>query len=719
MLTMGGTAHGARRRKRSYCFLGLLLLVLVAPIGWVAASEPRQPYVIVFNDAAVTVADAAPALTSSSLSYLLSTSAQRSAANVAVGSAEDGVATRRVDPERVARQVHDVAARNGVTDINDVYSAAVGGFSARLSTAQSAAIANDPSVAAVIPDEQITADDITGTDGAAGLGGTIRTTSDPTERIQPGIRRIGARAPSVELLTTAGMSVDADVAILDTGIQRDHPDLNVVGGYNCTSGNRDKWDDNEGHGTHVAGIVGALDNRIGVTGVAPGVRLWSVKVLDQNGRGYISWLVCGVDWVTAQRDKANPTRPLIEVANMSLAFTLPGANDSSCGTKASDDMLHVAICRSVGRGIVYVVAAGNESHNVRTVRPAAYDEVITVSALADYDGRGGAHGYPAESCPYWSPEPDDAFTSFSNYGADVDLIAPGKCILSTYLHGRYAWMSGTSMATPHVTGAAVLYRAMFPRATPAQVRLGLEASGTYDWRTSTDPDPFHEKAVWVGQFKSPPDFSIGTSLSSGVVGPGAKLPIDVAVTRVGGFDDSVEVSLVNPPTGISASTIATKDADTTLTVRVAPDVPLGRYTVTVIGTSLELVRSQTISIVVRGEAPQSAFTAPRGALTIQSASTVDVAWTERSGGAEITDSRLDRQSGAIRTPGTCDGVTWSTEQTRHDASAVTETVRTGYCYRWVLTLSDAAGYSSTTYSGAVLVDASAGRAPVAQARQAP
>ena len=141
----------------------------------------------------------------------------------------------------------------------------------------------------------------------------------------------------------------------------------------------------------MAGIVGALDNRFGVTGVAPGARLWSVKVLDRTGHGYLSWLICGIDWVSAQRDHG---RPLIEVANMSLSFSLPYANDAACGAP-SHDVLHMAICRSVAAGTVFVVAAGNESHNARLDRPAAYDEVITVSAMADYDGRGGGRGSAA------------------------------------------------------------------------------------------------------------------------------------------------------------------------------------------------------------------------------------------------------------------------------------------------------------------------------------
>jgi hypothetical protein len=372
----------------------------------------------------------------------------------------------------------------------------------------------------------------------------------------------------------------------------------------------------------------------------------------------------------------------------------------------------MAICRSIEKGTVYVAAAGNSSMNVRRVRPAAYDEVITVSALADYDGRGGGRGYPAESCPYWSPESDDSFASFSNYGADVDLIAPGKCVLSTYLRGRYAWMSGTSMATPHVTGAAVIYRTMFPKATPAQVRMGLEASGTTDWRTNTDPDKDHEKAVYIADFRSAPDFGLSTTLTSGVVAPGTTLSVGVELVRVGGFDDPITVSLVNPPVGISATDTITRGSSATLKVRVSDTIRLGRYTLTVSAGAQELVHSQTITVVVRGSAPQASFTSPRTDLAIQSAATVSVAWTEKAGGAAVSGRRLDRQSAPIKTPGSCANAAYTTESTTANAAPRTDRVRSGYCYRWVLTLTDTAGLSSTVYSGDVLVDASAPRAPI-------
>ena len=710
MFAKRGAAQPRRRRTRRYVFFALFLLAIAAPIGWVTASEPAQPYVVLFNDAAVTVPDAAPSLTNSSLSYLLAPDSQPKLQPAADSAASPGnnIKNRKVDPDSVNRHIQDIATRNGVGQIDDVYDAAVGGFAARLTPTQSAAITADPAVAAVIPDEQLSLDDAT-----AGSGGSIRTTSNPIDQIQPGVRRVGARTQTVAALTAGGLKVNADVAILDTGIDRTHPDLNVAGGYNCTSRNRDKWDDGDGHGTHVAGIVGALDNRFGVTGVAPGVRLWSVKVLDNNGRGYVSWLVCGVDWVTAQRDKTDPSRPMIEVANMSLAFGMPGGDDSDCGTH-NNDTLHMAICRSVNKGTVYVVAAGNDSTNVRRVRPASYDEVITVSALADYDGRGGGNGYPAESCPYWSSERDDAFTSFSNYGPGVDLIAPGKCVLSTYLNGRYAWLSGTSMASPHVTGAAVIYRTMFPRATPSQVRQALIAAGTYDWKTSTDPDPFHEPAVWIGSFRVMPDFDVTATVGAGVVAPGTTLPVSVDLNRVGGFSDAVVVSVVNPPTGFSATPIVTRGNTVILNLRVAAGTRTGRYTVTVQGAANDVVRSQVINVVVRGAGPQASFTSPANSMTVQSNTTITVDWNEQAGGATVTSRRLDRQTGPIRTPGSCDGVAFSTDLTRTNVTSVTDTLRSGYCYRWLLTLTDAAGLKSTVYSGDVLVDTTAPRPPLVQ-----
>ena len=592
MLKRGtGTSGPSRRFGRRTTFLSLLLVAVAAPAGLVFAGEQPRPYVVIFDEFAVsrTVVDQAR-------TPLLAPSGIQARPDVKV--------RREVDGNRVRRQVSEIQARFRMRATN-VYDSSLGGFSADLTPAQVRALERNPAVASVMPDEQISVDD--GTAGLAGSG--IRTTSRPQVRIPAGIRRVGASQSNLSRVDGRDSRVNADVAIIDTGVERNHPDLNVVGGYNCTGRNRNKWDDDDGHGTHVAGIVGALDNRVGVVGVAPGARLWSVKVLDRNGRGMLSWMVCGVNWVTAQRERGNPQRPLIEVANMSISLGIPGGS-RECD-RQSRDWLHLAICRSVERGTVYVTAAGNESHNARHNRPAAYDEVITVSAMADYDGRGGGRGSRADSCPYWTPERDDSFTTFSNFGPDVDLIAPGRCILSTFFHRRYAWMSGTSMASPHVAGAAAVYRAAYPRANPRQVRQALLAVGTRDWRTQSDPDNSPERAVWIGSFRHMPDFNVsGRQSMSNLVTDGARssrrLTVNVSISRIGGFEDEVTLGLVDPPRGFRAAAVSTARDDAALTVYVARNVVPGRYTLTVRGTAYDLDHTTTVTVNVgRGAMAQS------------------------------------------------------------------------------------------------------------------
>ena len=203
-----------------------------------------------------------------------------------------------------------------------------------------------------------------------------------------------------------------------------------------------------------------------------------------SGEGYLSWWLCGLDWIAAQNDPVDPTRPLIEAVNMSV--TRWGLDDGKCGT-VNKDLLHQAICRVVARGITVVAAAANDSGSAAKRVPAAYNEVITVSALADTDGLAGGTG--GKLCWSWGGyDVDDTFADFSNYGSDVDIIAPGKCILSTKRGQTYGYSSGTSMAAPLVTGAAALYKATRPNAPPSEVRWALQYLGNRDWKTTTDPD---------------------------------------------------------------------------------------------------------------------------------------------------------------------------------------------------------------------------------------
>jgi subtilisin len=482
-------------RVRLSLFLALLLLTLSAPAGWVMGGEASQPFVVMLNDSATSIAQAT--VPASALGDPFSFPGFTAAAgSTAVD--EDAAA------QRVTDEVHEIEAAERISATN-IY-AHVGAFTAKLTPGQQVALAHDPAIAELIPDEQVRLDDGTPATADAGSAGTdLRVVRHPNQRVPPGVRRVGAGLRTLSAATNGGRWVNADVAIIDTGIQPDHPDLRVVGGYNCTGRNPKKWADNDGHGTHVAGIIGGMGRDGGVVGVAPGARLWSVKVLDADGYGWISWLVCGVDWVTAQHDPHNRHAPLFEVANMSISYVRAGGNNRSCDDPRAD-MLHKAICRSVGAGISYVVAAGNESHDARRNRPAAYDQVITVGAIADYDGQGGGAGKVADSCPYWTGVRDDALAGFSNYGPDLDFVAPGVCVLSTWKNSRYAYLSGTSMAAPHVTGAVAVYRAMYPDATPKEVSAALEAAGRLDWRTKTYPrDGRPPKAIWIGSLSPAPE----------------------------------------------------------------------------------------------------------------------------------------------------------------------------------------------------------------------
>ncbi len=169
-------------------------------------------------------------------------------------------------------------------------------------------------------------------------------------------------------------AVSTGVAVIDGG-SGPAADLNIVGGKSCT-GSR-SYDAYNAHGRQVAGVVGAKDDAQGVVGLAPGAPLYSVRVVDSKTAS-LSSLACGIDWVTANAAK-------VRVANMSLRFANM-SDDGNCGN-TNGDVLHMAICRSVAAGVTYVVGAGNETNEFATNVPAAYDEVLTVTALADFDGK--------------------------------------------------------------------------------------------------------------------------------------------------------------------------------------------------------------------------------------------------------------------------------------------------------------------------------------------
>jgi subtilisin family serine protease len=280
------------------------------------------------------------------------------------------------------------------------------------------------------------------------------------QTLPTGINRIDADLSQTKSGNGAG-SIDVDVAVLDSGIDLKHSDLNVyhqksfVSGSSSSGGYTSLFrsttpsaNDDNGHGTHVAGIIGAKDNSIGSVGVVPGAKLWAIKVLDSKGAGPLSTIIKGIDYITQYASQ-------IEVANLSLGC--------ECKSSAFD----TAINNAVKAGIVFVVAGGNGGKDAASYSPANNPNVLAVSAIADSDGRCGGKG---PSTGYGN---DDTLASFSNYGSVIDFAAPGAKIFSTYKGNGYATMSGTSMASPHVAGAAALYMYSHPDATPSEVRSAL------------------------------------------------------------------------------------------------------------------------------------------------------------------------------------------------------------------------------------------------------
>jgi subtilisin len=314
-------------------------------------------------------------------------------------------------------------ARYAGADILYTYGRALNGYSARLTPTELASVRSDNRVAYVSAD---------------------RTVQAVAQTLPTGVNRIQGDVSSTRSGDGSG-AVGAAVAVIDTGIDPSHPDLNVAGGYNCSNGPHSRWGDGNGHGTHVAGMIGAKDDANGVVGMAPGAPLYAVRVLTSSGSGSWSSVICGINWVTS-----NAAARGIKVANMSLGGS---GSDGSCAA----DALHQAICNSVNAGITYVAAAGNDNANFSGFVPAAYDQVLTVTAVADFNGTSG--GGAAATC---RSDVDDTAADFSNYttSTSVDashtIAAPGVCILSTWKGGGYNTISGTSMASPHVAGTAAL-----------------------------------------------------------------------------------------------------------------------------------------------------------------------------------------------------------------------------------------------------------------------
>ena len=283
--------------------------------------------------------------------------------------------------------------------VDQVYGAAISGFSAELTELQVNALLKDKRVAYVEPDRWVVLDYKVEQTGDAAKGQTIPW----------GITRVGGA------VNYTGSNV---AWIIDTGIDLDHPDLNVNVSKSKNFVKTTKLpDDDNGHGSHVAGTVAAKNNDIGVIGVAAGAPVVAVKVLDRRGSGAYSVIISGVNYVASAGVAG-------DVANMSLGGPV---------YQALDD----AVLAASNKGIKFCLAAGNESTDANLSSPARVNGtyIYTISAMDNAD----------------------KFATFSNYSnPPVDYCAPGVSIYSTYKGGSYATLSGTSMASPHACGVVLL-----------------------------------------------------------------------------------------------------------------------------------------------------------------------------------------------------------------------------------------------------------------------
>ncbi|MFE6614727.1 S8 family peptidase [Amycolatopsis sp. NPDC057786] len=322
-----------------------------------------------------------------------------------------GVAAANEITANVAAKAQGLTGQYGTT-LSRTFGSALNGFSIKADEAAAKRLAADPQVAYVVQNK------------------TFKISETQDNPPSWGLDRVDqADLPLDDKYTYPTKADNVTAYVIDTGVRGSHKDFGdrATGGKDFVD-NDDTPNDEHGHGTHVAGTIGGTDH-----GLAKGVKIVGVRVLDANGSGTTEGVVAGVDWVAA-----NAKGP--SVANMSLGG-------------GADDALDAAVKGAIDKGVTFALAAGNESSDAGTTSPARVKEAITVAAS----------------------DKTDKQASFSNYGSVVDLYAPGVDITSSWATGDDATntISGTSMAAPHVAGAAALYLSANPEATPAQVAEGL------------------------------------------------------------------------------------------------------------------------------------------------------------------------------------------------------------------------------------------------------
>ncbi|WP_311773699.1 S8 family serine peptidase [Micromonospora echinospora] len=470
----------------------------------------------------------------------------------------------------------DLTAQQGGS-VGPVYRHALRGFEARLSERGARRLAAHPAVASVTQNHTV----------------SVAGVQSPTPSW--GLDRIDQRAlPLDNSFTYPRVSPGVRAYVIDSGINLTHTEFagRAVSGWDFIDNDADATDC-MGHGTHVAGTVGGA-----TYGVAKNVQLVAVRVFNCDGRGTTSNVLAGVDWVTGDHDPGE-----LAVANMSL------------GGPPYAPMVD-AVRRSIADGVTYVAAAGNESGaDACSYTPASVPEAITVAAT----------------------DATDARASFSNIGTCVDLFAPGAEITSAYIGSSTATRtaSGTSMATPHVTGAAALILADNPTYTPAQVSQALLADTTPGVVTNPGVGS-PNRLLYVSATTPANDFALTATPVSGTVTAGGTISTTITATVTNGAAQPVSLVARGLPGGADATfqpASVPSNGSTTLTINTASTTMAGDYTITVIGTGTGATRATAFQLHVNDPAGCVGSNGTDTAITQSTSALVPIAITDCPGAA--------------------------------------------------------------------------------------
>ncbi len=442
--------------------------------------------------------------------------------------------------------VKGLRARYGGT-VKSTYRHALRGYEVSASEATAKRLAANPAVAYVQ------------------RNGVYHTTATQTPTPSWGLDRIDQRAlPLNNSFTYPTTASGVKAYIVDTGIRKTHTNFGgrAITGFDAiTAGGT--ADDCNGHGTHVSGTVGGS-----TYGVAKGVTLVAVRVLDCNGSGTTAQVVNGIDWVTGNHAAGQPA-----VANMSLGGGV-------------DPTLDTSVANAIADGVTFGVAAGNDTGaNACNTSPARVPTAITVGSTTSTDAR----------------------SSFSNIGTCLDIFAPGSSITSSWNTNDTATntISGTSMATPHVVGAAALVVAQNPTFTPQQVRDYLVNNATSGVVTSPGTGSPNKLLFVVNGTTPVNDFSVAVSPTSGSVVRGSSVSATVSTATTSGSAQAVSFSASGLPAGASATftpTSVTSGGSSTLRISTTTSAVAGTYplTITGAGASATHTASYTLTITAGG-----------------------------------------------------------------------------------------------------------------------